>query len=120
MNYKVVDLFAGGGGLSLGFSSSGFDVVCAIEKWQPAIDIYQENFKSHPVINIDLADIDNASDIIDGYKANIIIGGSPCQDFSSAGKRDETLVRANLTVSFAEVIDKCRPEIFVMENGPSQ
>ncbi len=116
MTYKVVDLFAGGGGLSLGFNSSGFDVVCAIEKWQPAIDIYQENFKSHPVINIDLADIDNASSIIDGYRANIIIGGPPCQDFSSAGKRDETLGRANLTISFAEIVDRCKPEIFVMEN----
>ncbi len=116
MSYRVIDLFAGGGGLSLGFSQAGFDIVCAIENWQPAIDIYQENFNSHPVINTDLGDIDNAAKIITNYAPNIIVGGPPCQDFSSAGKRDESLGRANLTVSFAEIIRKCKPEIFVMEN----
>lgn len=115
MTYKVVDLFAGGGGLSLGFSRAGFEVVCAIEKWQPAIEVYQENF-NHPVINIDLLDIDKAASLIKNYAPSLIIGGPPCQDFSSAGKRDESLGRANLTISFAEIVQKCKPEVFVMEN----
>lgn len=115
MTYRVVDLFAGGGGLSLGFSRAGFEVVCAIEKWQPAIEVYQENF-NHPVINIDLLDIDKAASLIKNYAPSLIIGGPPCQDFSSAGKRDESLGRANLTISFAEIVQKCKPEVFVMEN----
>lgn len=115
MTYRVVDLFAGGGGLSLGFSRAGFEVVCAIEKWQPAIEVYQENF-NHPVINIDLFDIDKAASLIKNYAPSLIIGGPPCQDFSSAGKRDESLGRANLTISFAEIVQKCKPEVFVMEN----
>lgn len=115
MTYRVVDLFAGGGGLSLGFSRAGFEVVCAIEKWQPAIEVYQENF-NHPVINIDLLDIDKAASLIKNYAPSLIIGGPPCQDFSSAGKRDESLGRANLTISFAEIVQKCMPEVFVMEN----
>lgn len=115
MTNRVVDLFAGGGGLSLGFSKAGFNVVCAIEKWQPAIEVYQENF-THPVFNVDLADVENATHLIAEYAPTIIIGGPPCQDFSSAGKRDESLGRANLTVSFAEIIQKCQPDIFVMEN----
>ena len=50
------------------------------------------------------------------YNSNMIIGGPPCQDFSSAGKRDETLGRADLTISFARIIEACNPEFFVMEN----
>jgi DNA (cytosine-5)-methyltransferase 1 len=46
----------------------------------------------------------------------MIIGGPPCQDFSSAGKRDETLGRADLTVSFANIVSETQPEWFVMEN----
>ena len=116
MSYRVVDLFAGGGGLTLGFEKAGFNVVCAVEKWQPAIEIYKENFKTHPIVNLDLADAEASAKFVAEYKPNIIIGGPPCQDFSSAGKRDESLGRANLTVSFAEIIEKCKPEIFVMEN----
>lgn len=116
MSYRVVDLFAGGGGLTLGFAKAGFNVVCAVEKWQPAIEIYKENFKAHPIVNLDLADAEASAKFVAEYKPNIIIGGPPCQDFSSAGKRDESLGRANLTVSFAEIIEKCKPEIFVMEN----
>lgn len=116
MKHRVVDLFAGGGGLSLGFGNAGFDIVCAIEKWQPAIEIYQQNFHSHPVLCTDLACVDSATILIQRFAPSIIIGGPPCQDFSSAGKRDETLGRANLTISFAEIIQACKPAFFVMEN----
>jgi DNA (cytosine-5)-methyltransferase 1 len=46
----------------------------------------------------------------------VIIGGPPCQDYSSAGKRDESLGRADLTVSFAEIVTYIQPPLFVMEN----
>lgn len=49
-------------------------------------------------------------------KPQMIIGGPPCQDFSSAGKRDETLGRADLTISFANIVSEAKPEWFVMEN----
>jgi len=51
---KCVDLFAGCGGLSLGFQQAGFDVIAAFDNWKPAIDVYQANF-SHPIIEQDLA-----------------------------------------------------------------
>ncbi len=113
---RVVDLFAGGGGMSLGFQNAGFDVVCAIEKWQPAVDVYRANFLDHPVLQLDLADEQKAIVGIKQFMPDIIIGGPPCQDFSSAGKRDETQGRASLTVSFANIVVGCRPEYFVMEN----
>jgi DNA (cytosine-5)-methyltransferase 1 len=110
---KVIDLFAGCGGLSLGFQNAGFDVVVAFDNWQPAIDIYKENFH-HPIISLDLADLQDFS-IFDSYFPDLIIGGPPCQDFSSAGKREENH-RADLTVKFAEIIAGVKPKYFVMEN----
>lgn len=113
---RVADLFAGGGGMSLGFQNAGFEVVCAIEKWQPAVDVYRANFLDHPVLQLDLDDEQEAIVGINNFKPDIIIGGPPCQDFSSAGKRDESQGRASLTVSFANIVVGCRPEYFVMEN----
>ena len=80
---KVVDLFAGCGGLSLGFQKAGFHVVAAFEWWDTAVACYRENF-SHPVIQLDLSDVANAVSEIKKYDPDIIIGGPPCQDFSHA------------------------------------
>ena len=53
---RVVDLFAGSGGLSLGFQNAGFDVVAAFERWPAAAKCYRANF-DHPALEIDLADV---------------------------------------------------------------
>ena len=52
---KVVDLFCGCGGMSLGFQNAGYDIVAAFDNWKPAVRTYQKNF-SHPVRQEDLAD----------------------------------------------------------------
>ena len=51
---RVIDLFCGCGGMSLGFQNVGFDIVAAYDNWQPAIDIYQKNFQ-HPIYKKDLS-----------------------------------------------------------------
>jgi DNA (cytosine-5)-methyltransferase 1 len=112
---KCVDLFAGCGGLSAGFIKAGIDVVAAIDNWDKASDVYNENFKHNCYLH-DLSDEQGAIRIIRKYAPDMIIGGPPCQDFSSAGKRDETLGRANLTYHFANMICSYRPKWFVMEN----
>ncbi len=56
------------------------------------------------------------AEYINKYSPDVIIGGPPCQDFSSAGKQDETQGRANLTLRFAEIVCEVAPEWFVMEN----
>ena len=114
---QVVDLFAGGGGMSLGFQQAGFKIACAMEKWQPAIDMYKANFV-HPIFNVDLSNEEEAIKKIQEYPFDIIIGGPPCQDFSSAGKRDEQQGRASLTIHFANIVAACQPGYFVMENVP--
>ncbi len=112
---KAVDLFCGCGGLSLGFKKAGFDVVAAYDKWKPALDVYQKNF-DHTAEELDLSDVPLSSKTIAALSPDIIIGGPPCQDFSSAGKRDEDGGRGDLTVNYAEIISKVRPRWFVMEN----
>jgi DNA (cytosine-5)-methyltransferase 1 len=111
---KVVDLFAGCGGLSLGFQNKGFDIVAAFDNWLPAIQVYQDNFQ-HPIFEKDLSR-EELYKFIASFNPEMIIGGPPCQDFSSAGKRDENLGRANLTLSFAKIISHIKPKWFVMEN----
>lgn len=115
MKLKTVDLFAGGGGLSSGFKNAGFNIIAAFDNWEPAIALYRANFKDHPIVKCDLSN-PRAFEKIAAFSPDIIIGGPPCQDFSSAGKRDETLGRADLTISYANIISKTLPSFFVMEN----
>lgn len=113
---KVIDLFAGCGGLSLGFQNAGFSIEAAFDNWKPALQIYRANF-SHQVFDLDLSE-NLDSDIFKKFSPQMIMGGAPCQDFSSAGKRDESLGRADLTLNLAKIIAGVLPEWFVMENVP--
>lgn len=112
--FNAVDLFAGCGGLSLGFQNAGVNIAAAFEFWDVAANCYELNFK-HPVLRVDLSNTEAATKAISAFKPNMIIGGPPCQDFSHAGKRIEA-GRASLTGSFAEIIKSIRPQYFVMEN----
>ncbi|MDD2477063.1 MAG: DNA cytosine methyltransferase [Dysgonamonadaceae bacterium] len=111
---ETVDLFSGCGGLSLGFQNAGFEVIAAFDKWEPAVKVYRDNF-DHPIYDTDLAS-EEGLEFVKSIKPKMIIGGPPCQDFSSAGKRDETLGRADLTISYANIVASAIPEWFVMEN----
>lgn len=111
---KVVDLFAGCGGLSKGFQNAGYSIVGAFECWDAAADCYEANF-SHPVYRMDLSDVETAVERVRSLHPDMIIGGPPCQDFSHAGRRIED-ERAGLTKSFAEIVSAVRPRLFVMEN----
>ena len=111
---RTVDLFAGCGGLSLGFIQEGFEVVAAFEWWDAAVKCYEKNF-DHPVFKMDLSDTDAATAAVKDLKPELIIGGPPCQDFYHAGKRIEAN-RASLTDSFAIIVANVSPKYFVMEN----
>ena len=112
---RVVDLFCGCGGMSLGFQNAGFEVVAAYDKWEPALNVYRLNFE-HAAENMDLSNVQSSAIVIDQHNPDMIIGGPPCQDFSSAGKRDEDGGRGDLTVHYAQIISRVRPKWFVMEN----
>lgn len=112
---RTVDLFCGCGGLSLGFQKTGHEVVAAYDNWDAALDVYRLNFK-HPVHKTDLMDTAKASKSVAAYCPEMIVGGPPCQDYSSAGGRDEEGGRAILTVKYAEIVASVHPKWFVMEN----
>ena len=100
--------------MSLGFENAGDEIIAAYEYWDSAIECYRLNFV-HPVIKMDLSDTENAISDIGSRNPDMIIGGPPCQDFSSAGKRIES-DRADLTKCYAEIVTSVRPRYFVMEN----
>ena len=110
---KTLDLFCGCGGLSLGFQNAGFQIHSAFDVWDKAIEIYNLNF-SHKAELLDLSTISHL--YLSELRPDLIIGGPPCQDYSSAGKRDENNGRADLTITFAELVCGISPKWFVMEN----
>lgn len=114
---KVIDLFSGCGGMSRGFLDAGYKIVAAFDNWKPAVEVYQKNFK-HPVHQCDIGS-NEAETLILSYKPDVIIGGPPCQDFSTAGVQDESMGRAELTVTFAKLVVSTLPKYFVMENVPT-
>ena len=113
---KVVDLFCGVGGLSLGFQKAGLPTVAAYDNWLPAVETYSWNMK-HSAECLDLLDVNAAVGKIKPLHPDMIIGGPPCQDFSSAGKRSEG-ENASLTIAFARIVATCHPRVVVMENVP--
>jgi len=111
---KAIDLFAGCGGMSLGFINAGFQISHAYDNWDASNACYRLNF-NHGIKKIDLNDVDTAIKEINKYSFDIVIGGPPCQDFSHAGKRSEGK-RADLTEAYAQIISGIKPQWFVMEN----
>ena len=89
--------------------------MAGMDNWDDAISVYKQNF-THPVFKVDLMDIGTAVRYVEAFLPDMIIGGPPCQDFSSAGKRDENNGRGSLTISYAKIVAAVRPKYFVMEN----
>lgn len=111
MGIKTVSLFSGGGGLDLGFKQAGFDIVWANDIDKDAVLSYEENIGKHIVLE-DIKKIDKS--IIP--KADLIIGGPPCQSFSLVGKRNVDDERGQLVWSYLDVISEVQPKCFVFEN----
>ena len=112
---KFIDLFSGCGGMTLGFQNAGYEAVAAYDNWDAAIQVYQDNF-DHDIHDVDLRFWEKSLASLKAYQFDMIIGGPPCQDFSHAGKRNEDLGRADLTICFAKIVSHIKPKWFVMEN----
>lgn len=120
---KAIDLFAGVGGMSLGFTSAGIDVVLAIEKNAAIADGYRLNHPKSNVIVSGVEDLD-IKRTFNAFKKNggidVIFGGPPCQGFSQKGKRRKINDERNyLFKYFADVVSYLRPQLFVIENVPN-
>lgn len=115
VNIRCIDLFCGCGGMSLGFEKAGFNVVSGIDNWKAALRVYEMNFE-HSAIEQDLSDVDGAVKVVSKFVPDLIIGGPPCQDFSTAGFQDENRGRAILSICYSQIVSEIRPKYFVMEN----
>ena len=109
--HTVLSLFSGGGGLDIGFIAEDYKIVWAIDNSQNAVDTYKANIGNHIVCG----DI-NEIDIKTLPKAEVIIGGPPCQSFSLAGKRHTEDKRGNLVWKYLEILSEIQPKAFVFEN----
>ena len=67
---RVVDLFSGCGGMSLGFADAGFNVTAAFDNWLPAIEVYKNNF-DHPIHQQDLSNISESIKLISSYRPQL-------------------------------------------------
>jgi len=121
MKPRVIDLFAGVGGLSLGFEQMGFDVVLANEYDESIANAYRENHKETKMIVGDITELDLQKTF--GSYANsidVVIGGPPCQGFSQKGQRKTIHDERNFLFKYyVKVVELVKPRYFVMENVPN-
>ena len=114
-NIRLLDLFCGAGGLSLGFERHGFRVVKALDFAKHAIDTYNLNRKEKVAEVKDIKTVDEK--YISGLgRIDGIIGGPPCQGFSTAGQRIIDDERNVLYREYFKILDRVRPKFFVIEN----
>ncbi len=115
---KIIDLFCGIGGLSLGFEQSGFDVLYAVDMWEDAVKTYNHNRKKKiaQVMSVEDFNIDILPGLVATNEITGIIGGPPCQGFSTVGKRNVEDPRNKMYLEFYKAVKLANPDFFVMEN----
>jgi DNA (cytosine-5)-methyltransferase 1 len=121
MKPSVIDLFAGVGGLSLGFEQMGFDVVFANEYDSSIAESYKINHPNTEMLVADITEVDFEKTFSRFLgEIDVIIGGPPCQGFSQKGQRKTIHDDRNFLFKFfVRVVEKVRPKYFVMENVPN-
>ena len=111
-DYKLVDLFSGAGGTSLGLENAGLKHVMLVEYDKDSVNTLRTNRPNWKVVHSDIADTN-----FKGIKADVVEGGFPCQAFSYAGKKmgfEDT--RGNLFFEFARAVSEIQPKIAIAEN----
>lgn len=127
MALKALSLFAGGGGLDLGFSAAGFDIIYSTDIDHYSCETLRLNqkrkpyYSTHLVEEADVKDL-KVTDILKKNKTtknevNFVLGGPPCQAFSVFGQRKGLEdPRGNLVYEYARIIRELKPEGFLFEN----
>lgn len=121
MNFRILDLFSGAGGLSKGFEMvDGFESVIATDFNKNALNTYKKNFPKAETVFGDILDPEVKSYIekqSKKYKVNMIIGGPPCQGFSNKGKKLGLNDPRNfLFLEYLDMVKRLHPKLFIIEN----
>jgi DNA (cytosine-5)-methyltransferase 1 len=115
-----IDLFAGAGGLSLGFEQAGFDIAAAVEIDPIHCATHEYNFPNTTaicasVVNMTGAEIRRRANLGDA-DIDVVFGGAPCQGFSMIGKRAFDDPRNQLVFHYVRLVSELQPKYFVFEN----
>ena len=115
-----IDLFAGAGGLSVGFEQAGFKLIAATDWDRWSCETLRANHKDIIVHEGDIVEIDleNFSKQIGRKRVDLIVGGPPCQGFSQLGKRTKDDPRNQLWRQYMRFVEFFKPKLFLMENVP--
>ena len=116
----LIDVFAGAGGLSLGFEQAGFFPALGVDSDERAMAAYAANFSGGLALAGDVGSL-SGGDLLDaaGLSAcTVVVGGPPCAAFSIGGVRRTDDERRGLVSEFARIVREIRPPYFVMENVP--
>jgi DNA (cytosine-5)-methyltransferase 1 len=120
---NFVDLFAGAGGFSHGFTMAGGTPLLAIESDRWACDTYQYNHPDSEVLHADITQVDTDSVIrlLNGKKPKVVVGGPPCQGFSIANKKngDPKDPRNSLFMDYVRIATALDPDAMIIENVPN-
>ena len=109
---SMVSLFCGCGGFDVGAIRAGFVPVLAADNDSVAVETYRRNI-SADVVNCDLAE---PASLVFPQNVDLVIGGPPCQGFSSAGPKNKDDPRNKLWAAYLRALQSCRPKAFVLEN----
>jgi DNA (cytosine-5)-methyltransferase 1 len=116
----AVDLFAGAGGMTLGFEQAGFDVLASVEIDPIHCATHEYNFPFWTVLCRSVTEISGEEirtlSTIGDREIDVVFGGPPCQGFSLIGKRSLDDARNSLVFHFLRLILELKPKFFVMEN----
>jgi len=120
MELNTIDLFCGAGGLSLGFELEGFNVIAGVDNHESYLETFKDSHNNSKPIKHDLSD-DGIKKILQKNDINtdnidVVIGGPPCQGFSTAGNRMIEDSRNKLVIEFCKSIKELNPRAFLMEN----
>lgn len=116
--YNVIDLFSGVGGLSFGFSNlPQFNIIAANEIEKDISIAYTLNHPDVAMMNCDINELteEKLNEVLKGQKVDLVVGGPPCQSYSTLGKRQMDS-RANLFMQYKRVLHILNPKAFVFEN----
>ncbi len=126
MQYSAIDLFSGAGGLHLGFENAGVKINLCLDNDALVERTHKRNYPHIPFMNADIREVsyDSLKKYLNDGSVDIVIGGPPCQGFSTIGKRvsSNPLVRAQhdprneLVITYAKLINAIKPKFIVMEN----
>ena len=110
---NFIDLFSGAGGFTKGFLAVGYNCLLSTDNWEAAEQTHLKNFKKINFLKKDIVEMSFKNKF---KNVDVLIGGPPCQGFSTIGKRRVDDLRNNLILNFARAVKEIKPKIFLMEN----